>query len=118
MRYIPFLFVILSLAASNVHARAFDAKDLARYDLSYVKCEAQFPDMRGHRDEAYLSLWRLKVDKKAAARLDASRKSDAYQAERKKAQQSTPENAATASKLKQQCQGLWDEAQRNKKAKK
>ena len=61
----------LTSAASTAAAqtRAFDAKALARYDLSYAKCESLFPDMLGHRDEAYLNLWRIRSDDKSAARL-------------------------------------------------
>jgi len=113
MRYFFFLPALLALSATNAHARAFDSKELARYDASYVKCEAQHTDMRGRRDEAYLKLWRIKDDKKAATRLESVRKSAAYQAERTKVLQSKSHNAA---KLKQQCLGLRGELQRNKQS--
>ena len=104
----------LSLASSIAHALAIDAKGLARYDISYVKCEAKYPDMRGHRDEAYLSLWRVKPGEKALAELAAVRKGGVYQAERKRVTQVAAKASAPAasSPLEQQCQGLWAERQR------
>jgi hypothetical protein len=62
----------LCVATSAAHAFTVDAKALARYDISYVQCEARYPEMRGHRDEAYLSLWRIKPDEKALAQLAAA----------------------------------------------
>ena len=119
MRHTP-IFVPLLLCISFAHAASIDAKALARYDISYAKCEAQFPDMKGHGDEAYLKLWNTKPDAAAIERLTAARKSSAYQAERKLLARAPAQgaSAAAARTLAQQCQGLWNEFQRSGKAKK
>ena len=104
----------LSLLAAEANARAYDAKALARYDVSYVNCESQFPVMRGHGDEAYLNLWRIKPDGQARAQLAKIRASTAYQSERQRALRAAPKTAAAAasSPISRQCQGLWGEFQR------
>ena len=119
MRHTPIL-VSLLFATTFTHALAIDAKALARYDASYTRCEAQFPDMKGHGDEAYLKLWNTKPDAAAIERLTAARKSSAYQAERKLVARAPAQgaSAAAARTLAQQCQGLWNEFQRSGKAKK
>ncbi|HJW10278.1 MAG TPA: hypothetical protein VJ598_00740 [Albitalea sp.] len=98
-----------------VRAAALDAKELARFDVSYVKCESRYPDMRGHRDEAYLNLWRIKSDEKSRARLAAARKSASYLSERRRILRAGA--PAASSPLDQQCQALWAESQRATKAK-
>jgi hypothetical protein len=98
--------------AAFAQARAFDAKALARYDISYARCEARFPDMRGHRDEAYLNLWRIRSDEKSAARLAGVRGGSVYRAEQKLVQKGAPASAASAPPLERECQGLWAEHQR------
>ena len=105
---------LLALAAPAAHALAVDAKALARYDTSYVTCEAKFPEMRGQRDEAYLSLWRVKADDKARAQLAAVRKGAPYQAERKRLLQAGAKaaSAAASSPIERECQALWGERQR------
>ena len=105
------LFAVVAPAAA--HAMTIDAKALARYDLSYVTCERTFPDMKGHRDEAYLSLWRVKADAKARAELAAVRKGAVYQAERARAQKAAAKGTASAasSPIEKQCQALWHESQ-------
>ena len=105
------LFAVVAPAAA--HAMTIDAKALARYDLSYVTCERTFPDMKGHRDEAYLSLWRVKADAKARAELAAVRKGAVYQAERTRAQKAAAKGTASAasSPIEKQCQALWHESQ-------
>ena len=106
----------LSSAASIALAqsRAFDAKALARYDISYAKCEARFPAMQGHRDEAYLNLWRIRLDDKASARLAGVRGSAVYGTEKQLVSKGAAKGAASAasSVLERQCQGLWAENQR------
>ena len=111
--------VLLALATAAAHALTVDAKALARYDISYVKCESRFPTMRGHRDEAYLNLWRVKPDEKALAQLAAARKGAVYQTERQRLLQAAAKGAtpAASSPLEHQCQGLWAENQRSTKAK-
>jgi hypothetical protein len=119
MRVSIALSAALMLAAAAAQAMTVDAKALARFDASYVKCEAQFPDMRGHRDEAYLSLWKVRPDEGARAQLAAVRKGAAYQGERRRVAQGGAKGAAAAasSPLEQQCQALWGEAQRAMKSK-
>jgi len=58
------LMAALCGAAGAAPGRA-DPKALARYDISYAQCEQQYAEMRGHRDEAYLNLYRVNPDAKA-----------------------------------------------------
>jgi hypothetical protein len=104
----------LSLLSAEANARAYDAKGLARYDVSYVNCESQFPVMRGHGDEAYLNLWRIKLDERARGQLAKIRASAAYRSEKQRALRSAPKTAAAAasSPISRECQGLWGEYQR------
>lgn len=99
-------------------SRPYDAKSLARYDASYVECEARYPEMAGHRDEAYLSLWRIKLDPKSAARLAETRSAAAYKSERQRVTKTAVKASAPAasSPLDRQCRGLWGEFQRAPKA--
>ncbi len=102
------------LWASAAQAITLDAKAVAKFDASYAQCEAKFPDMRGYRDEAYLSMWRVKTDAKTTAQFAALRRSAAYQ----KAQRTSPKASAKAASgnaantLENQCQALWAETQR------
>lgn len=103
------------IVAATASAQAFtvDAPGLARFDNSYVTCEAKLPAMRGHRDEAYLNLWRIKADASALAQLARARKSKPYLTEHARLLQAAKAPAATASSpLAQQCQALWGETQR------
>jgi hypothetical protein len=106
--------VAAALVALCVDARAMsiDPKAMARFDLSYTKCEARYPEMRGARDEAYLSMWRAKADAKARAELAAVRKGAPYQAESKRIQQEEKKTAQPNAALDGQCQALWAETQR------
>ncbi len=81
-----FIAVVLTAATAPVLAQShpYDAKSLAHYDVSYVECEARHPEMAGHRDEAYLSLWRITPDAKSAARLAETRAAPAYKSERQR----------------------------------
>ena len=92
---------------------------MARYDISYTKCESKFPAMRGHRDEAYLNLRRVAADEKALAQMVAVRKGTAYQAEKRRALRASAKSASSpaSSPLEQECQALWAETQRIPKAK-
>ncbi|HEV7914724.1 MAG TPA: hypothetical protein VGP22_13245, partial [Albitalea sp.] len=88
--------------------------------VSYVKCESQLPAMRGHRDEAYLSMWRVRLDDKTRAQLATARKSAQYQAERRIALKPVNKSAsapAPAERLDLQCQALWSDTQRATQAK-
>jgi len=106
---------IAAAAAPAALAFTVDGPGLARFDNSYITCEAKFPAMRGHRDEAYLSLWRIKADTAAIARLAEARKSKPYQTEHTRlvqAAKSPAAKASSASPIEQQCQALWGEAQK------
>jgi len=114
MKPSTFLVCVLAWATPAAWALSIDAKALARYDNSYVVCESAFPEMRGHRDEAYLSLWRAKADAANRAQLAGVRKGAAYKAERNRIVKTaaTASAPAASSPIKQQCQALWGEAQR------
>lgn len=106
---------LLGLFAATAHAAPADPKSLAQFDLGYVKCENRFPEMRGHRDAAYLSLWRVKADAKTNAELDKVRKSDKYKKERQLAVKSMDKSTGpeVEAKLKRQCDATWAEVKRN-----
>jgi len=107
------------LFATSAQAAPADAKRLAQFDIGYAKCEKLYPQMLGHRDEAYLALWKVSADDKARARLATLRKGGAYKKERQLALKSMDKNSGPAyeAKLKQQCEGTWGEAQANAPAK-
>ena len=104
------LFAMLPVA----HALAIDAKGLARFDISYVKCETYYPDLRGQRDDAYLAMWRLKPTDKLRADLATARRSGIYQAERRRTLDAIGKKAmpAASSPVDQQCQALRNETRR------
>lgn len=106
--------VVSSLSAGGAAAITVDAKALARFDLSYGRCEQQIPAMRGRRDDAWLSLWRARADDAHRAELAKARQSAAYVAERKRVQKAQAAGAAPASSspVDQQCDALWAETQR------
>ena len=112
MRFLPAVALMLIFVAAEGSAMTLDPKAMARFDNSYTKCEARFPEMRGARDEAYLSMWRVKADAKARAELDAVRKAAPYQTEARRIQQEDARKAVAASTLDGQCQALWAETQR------
>jgi hypothetical protein len=118
MRTLPALAIAvsLSLVGAEANARVFDAKQLARYDASFVRCESQYPEMKGHGDEAYLSLWRMQADPKSRAELTKVRAMPAYAAEKQRAVRAAAAKSASAaasSPLSRECIGLWGEYQRN-----
>jgi hypothetical protein len=115
---IAVVFMVGAPTAALAQSRPYDAKSLARYDASYVECEARYPEMAGHRDEAYLSLWRIKLDPKSAARLAETRSAAAYKSERQRVTKTAVKASASAasSPLDRQCRGLWGEYQRTPKA--
>ena len=106
---------LLGLFAATANAAPADPKVLAQFDLGYVKCENRFPEMRGRRDEAYLSLWRVKADANTSAELDKVRKSDKYKKERQLAFKSMDKATGpeVEAKLKRQCEATWAEVRRN-----
>lgn len=114
----PLLLAAVAAFVSPAQAMSIDAKALARFDQGYTVCEARYPEMKGHRDEAYLSLWKVKPDDKVRADLAAARKAPAYRNERARIQKAKAEGVAPAasSPIEQQCQALWAEARGSNKA--
>jgi hypothetical protein len=85
------------------------SKSLAQFDSGYSQCEKRDATMRGHGDEVYASLYRLKLDDALRAELQATRKSAPYKSERRRAAQTLAKNAAASDvqqRLDQQCQAL------------
>ena len=106
--------VVVATTTVGAQSRAYEPKALARYDVSYGRCEKMFPDMKGHRDEAYLSLWRAKPNEKTKARLAEARGSATYKAEREIAlaggtKSSAPDAART---FEHECRALRGELKR------
>ena len=104
----------LGMICAGAQAFTVDAKAMARFDLSYVSCEARLPEMNGHRDEAYLALWRVKVDAATRAQLATVRQGPVYRAEQRRIQQAAAKGAAPAASatLDGECRALWGETQR------
>ena len=116
MRLLLTALAALTLFAGSARALTLDAKKLARYDASYQRCEALYPEMKGQRDVAYLRLYHVPEDEKMLGKLATLRKSSAYAAEQKRLKKTpAPPASAASGPLAQQCQGLWGEAQRAKK---
>ena len=117
------LLLAAALATASALAAAedkrYDPKALARYDVSYVRCEASFPEMKGHRDDAYMSLWRMKPGPTTATRLAEVRSSATYKSEQRLAKrEAAGANGPDAVKaLEQQCKGLWGEMKKTPKPK-
>ncbi len=111
MRPTVLLAATLMLFSAAAAAMTLNPKAMARFDYSYAKCEAKFPEMRGTRDEAYLSMWRLTADAKARAELAAVRKGEQYQAESKRVREEDAKQLPPA-QLEQQCRALWGETQK------
>ncbi|WP_428419928.1 hypothetical protein [Methylibium sp.] len=108
------LVLATALAAPPAQAYTLDARAMARFDIGYARCEEQFPAMRGHRDDAYLSLRRVKADEQLHAQLTAARKAAVYKSEQRRVRQAAANGMAPAasSPIDQQCQALWAETQR------
>jgi hypothetical protein len=110
--------VAVALGGNAVAAPADDdarAKKLAKFDAGYAQCEQRQPAMRGHRDEAYAKLYRLRSDDALREQLASLRKRAAYRNESRRAAQALTREAKAsdvARKLDLQCQGLQREAQR------
>jgi len=88
------------------------SKSLAQFDSGYTQCEKRDAAMRGHGDEVYASLYRLKLDDALRAELEQTRKSAPYKSERRRASQTLAKSAAAsdvARKLDLQCQALKKE---------
>lgn len=91
-----------------------NAKKLARFDAGFARCESLNPEMRGHGDEAYLSLWRIPVNAKSRDDLAALRASRVYKTEHAQAtaRLAKDTSAETTRKLTHQCQATWAETKR------
>ncbi|MGZ8259343.1 MAG: hypothetical protein ACXWUL_02190 [Caldimonas sp.] len=101
---------LLASAGAVAQGGSYDPKALARYDVSYSRCETTFPEMKGRRDEAYLSLYRAQPNVKNAARLAEVRDSASYKSERRLAAQAAAKASAPQVKtVEQQCRGLLGE---------
>jgi hypothetical protein len=113
MRFALVIVPLLAGFVADAAALTIDPKAMARFDNSYTKCEAKYPQMRGARDEAYLSMWRVKADTKTRAELAAARKGAPYQAELRRVQQDDAKKSGQVDgTLDGQCQALWGETQR------
>jgi hypothetical protein len=92
------------------------AKSLAKFDVGFAQCEKKYPEMRGQGDQAYASVYRLKLDDSMRATLAETRRTELYKSERRRAAQSLTKHAAAASdvseRLELQCQGLQREIQK------
>jgi len=99
----------LVLAAAVPAATPPRSTSLARFDNGYARCEKLDPAMRGHRDEVYASLYKLRLDDDLRQQLEQTRKSAPYKSERRRAQQALARSAAASDvqhRLEQQCLAL------------
>ena len=102
----------VALAMPLASAAPPRSKSLAQFDSGYSQCEKRDSAMRGHRDEVYASLYRLKLDDALRAELETTRKSAPYKNERRRASQTLTKNAAASDvqqRLDQQCAALKKE---------
>ena len=106
------LATIALLAATSAQAFPADAKKLAHFDVGFARCEQKFDFMRGHRDEAYLGMWKIKPDTKARAQLASLRNGAIYKSESRVAQKIAEKTASpeVEARVTQQCQATWAEA--------
>jgi|GEM_PF-1135284 len=106
----------MSLAIPLASAAPPRSKSLAQFDSGYDQCEKRDVAMRGHRDEVYASLYRLKLDDALRTELETTRKSAPYKSERRRATQTLAKNAAASDvqqRLDLQCQALKKEIKPN-----
>lgn len=103
----------LALALPQAMAAPQRSKSLAMFDSGYAQCEKRHPEMRGHADAVYASVYRLKLDDALREQLAETRKSALYKSERRRASQSLTKSSAAASdvaqRLELQCQALKKE---------
>ncbi|MDQ6685864.1 MAG: hypothetical protein M3Z16_12155 [Pseudomonadota bacterium] len=110
------LFALLASLTPLAQAMTVDPKALARFDHSYVTCETKFPEMKGHRDEVYLSMRRAKPDQNALRDLAAVRQLATYRSEQTLVEKEGVKSAqAASSPLEHQCKALWAEKQGSKR---
>jgi len=108
------VLVAMAVAGSVPAAGGAPARStsLAKFDSGYAECEKRDAAMRGHRDEVYASLYRLKLDDALRTELNETRKSAPYKSERRRAAQTLAKNAAASDvqqRLDLQCQALKKE---------
>lgn len=99
----------LMLAAAVPAATTPRSTSLARFDNGYAQCEKLDPAMRGHRDEVYASLYKLRLDDDLRKLLEQTRNSAPYKSERRRAQQTLSRSAGASDvqqRLEQQCLAL------------
>ena len=122
MRNFSLLPCILAIAPVLVQAATVDPKALARFDVTYARCETQMPRLRGHRDATYLGMWSPKVHDKVRGQLVSARNGAAYSTERQRITQAaakhTAGNAAIPRADEDECKTLLEEVQRITSAKK
>jgi len=120
-RRLPML-LCAAIAAASVALPAAQAastareKSLAQFDAGFARCEKQHPEMRGQRELAYASVYRLKLDDALRAQLASTRNSASYKADRKRAQAAIAKNVAAsgvAQRADLQCQALRREIAKN-----
>ena len=111
--------LVTASATASAEDKRYDPKALARYDVSYVSCEASFPEMKGHRDDAYMSLWRMKPGPTTSGRLAEVRGSATYKSEQRVAKREAADASGpdAVKALEQQCRGLWGEMKKTPKPK-
>lgn len=109
---LPILAALLCVVPPAAVAMTISPKGLARFDYSYAKCEAAHPAMKGKRDEAWLSLWRIAVDDRQRAELAAVRKGEPYQKEARRAREDDARSPPNKDVFDQQCRALWGETAR------
>lgn len=103
--------IVLATFVPGVAAAATPPRStsLARFDHGYAQCERRDAAMRGHRDEVYANLYKLRLDDALRQQLDQVRKSAPYRSERRRAQQQLARSAAASDvqqRLELQCQAL------------
>lgn len=119
-RLLPALCAAFALTGGTLpDARAATAareKSLAQFDAGFRRCEQLHPELRGQRDLAYASIYRLKLDDALRAQLAETRRSAPYKADRRRAQAAIAKHAtasAVAHRADLQCQALRREIAKN-----
>jgi hypothetical protein len=112
---VPWLLAITPLLA---HAATIEPKALARFDVTYARCEVQIPRLRGHRDAAYLAMWSPKIHDKVRGQLVTARNGASYTAERQRIAQAAAKHPTTPKADEEECKPLMEEVQRITAAKK
>ena len=101
-----------ALALGMALAAPQRSKSLAQFDVGYAQCEKKYPEMRGLGDQAYASVYRLKLDDAMRTTLKETRDSALYRSERRRASQNLTKSAAASGvkeRLELQCQALQRE---------